>query len=381
MKDSELIAAYDRIAPDPACKQRMLQIILNSRELEVPTAGHRRLRRVLLAAACIAAVAALAVGGYAAYEKWTLPEPAVYEVPSNGGFYEIHETAVYTDPALLETEAAPAQTEDTTASPGTAAPLPADLTDEDFIRQGLALLRQVGILEVTPEQLTLVRQENLYWGREEAEILFDQGAVRTSVKFNAKTGKFLGLFGIDWQIEGSTACSTHAEADALARRYYESLPVEQGYQMTGCEQYDEQYWSYDFCREVEPGVFNQFEMVRISINPVSGRLTGCVVFYVPLLDDHEPGQERITQEQAELAAAACAYVDLEGYSLLSADVVIGLPNWIYTPYQDAVNRRASDVTRWAWSLTYTRPNSEFPDQIRILVDCYTGEILGGDATK
>ena len=373
MKDSELIAAYDRIAPDPACKQRMLENILNSRPLEAPKAERRRLRGVLLAAACIAAVAALAVGGYAAYEKWTLPEPKVYEVPSNGGVYEIHETAVYTDPARLETEIPPAQTEETGN--------PVGLTDADFIRQGLALLRQVGVMDATPEQLTVVRQENLYWGREEAEILFDQGDIRTSVKFNAETGKFLGLSGIDWQLEGSTACATRAEADALARQYYEALPVEQGYQLIDCEEYDAQYWSYDFCREVEPGVFNQYEMVRISINPISGRLTGCVVFYVPLLDDHEPSQERISREEAEQIARACPYVDLEGYTLRSAEVGIGIPNWNYTAYGSGPNHRASDVSRWAWTLIFEKPNGAFTDRILILTDCYTGEILGGDVAK
>ena len=153
--------------------------------------------------------------------------------------------------------------------------------------------------------------------------------------------------------------------------------------MTHVEKYDEQYWSYEYCREVEPGVFNQYEMVRVAINPVSGRLTGCTVFYVPLLDDHEPGQERISQQDAEQTVQSSLPELLDGMTLTKAEVMIALPNWNYTEYQDNPNRRASDVTRWAWTLTYETlsSDSEFADTVILFVDCYTGEILGGDATK
>lgn len=71
---------------------------------------------------------------------------------------------------------------------------------------------------------------------------------------------------------------------------------------------------------------------------------------------------------------------LNGIELIKVEVVIGLPNWNFTEYQTDANRRASNVTRWAWQLTYERPNSEFADVVTLLVDCYTGEILGGDST-
>ena len=131
---------------------------------------------------------------------------------------------------------------------------------------------------------------------------------------------------------------------------------------------------------MEPGVFNQYEMVRVAINPVSGRLTGCVVFYVPLLDDHEPGQERISQEQAEQIAQSLQPELLDGMTLVRANQSIGLPNWNYTEYAGVPNRRASQVSRWVWALHYERPNSEFTEQVVLLVDCYTGELLGGDTT-
>ena len=59
---------------------------------------------------------------------------------------------------------------------------------------------------------------------------------------------------------------------------------------------------------------------------------------------------------------------------------MGLPNYQFTAYQDA-NLQASRVTRWVWQLDFTGPNTEFADQYTVLVDCYTGEILGGGGTK
>ena len=377
----EIQTAYKNAAPDRASAVRIYERVLNRAEAEAkPRRSYSLLRRLAVAAAIIAALALLATGGYAAYQHWRLPEPEPY-TPGDGGIYQEHDrneyTVANTEIALLTEPSAGSPADSDSPEPVGTEPI----SDEVFIQKGLAILNQVGMLDVRPEQLTVVRQENLYWGREEVEIRFDQGEIRTSVKLSAGTGRLLGLSGIDWQLEGSTACATDAEAEALARRYYEALPVEQGYVMTHVEKYDAQYWSYDFSREVEPGVYNQYEMVRVAVNPVSGRLTGCTVFCVPLLDDHEPGQERITQEQAEQIARDCPSLDLEGMTLTKAEVAIALPNWNYTEYQDNPNHRASDVTRWAWVLVYEKENSEFTEQVRVYVDCWTGEILGGDATK
>ena len=364
----EIQTGYDRAAPDRTTVVRIFDRVLNQSKKVNPV--HRAApRRLILLAATIAAIALLSTLGYAAWQHWFLPAPETYE-PGNNGIYEEHERNEY---ALADSESL-AQTG---GDPVIADPL----SDEALIEKGLEILKQVGMLNVRPEQLTVVRQENLYWAREEAEILFDQGDIRTSVKFDAATGRLLGLHGIDWQLDGSTACGTDTEAELLATRYYEALPVEQGYDLIHVEKYDEQYWSYDYCREVESGVYNEYEMVRIAINPVSGRLTGCTVFYVPLLDDHEPGQERLTQSEAEQVVQSNLSELLNGMELIKAEVVIGFPNWNFTAYQTDANRRASNVTRWAWQLTYEQPGSEFDDQVQLLVDCYTGEILGGDSTK
>ena len=380
MKD-KIQNAYRKAAPDQAGTVRIYEKILNRAnvaEIERTTGRSASFpRRLAVAAAVVAAVVLMASVGYAAYQHWFLPAPETYE-PGNNGIYQEHDRKDYNLAELDSRGATDPKPENGTEETDSQIIVP--LTDEAFIYKGLDILTQVGMLDVRPEQLTVIRQENLFWGREEAEVAFDQGEVQTSVKFNAATGRFLGMHGIDWQLE-DTSCSTDADAAKLAQRFYEALPVEQGYALTHVEKYDGQYWSYEYCREVEPGIFNQYEMVRVAINPVSGRLTGCTVFYVPLLDDHAPGQERITQEQAEQIVLDNIPKEVEGMNMTQAETRIVFPNWIYTEYGSLPNRRASEVTRWAWVLVYEKENSEFTEQIRVYVDCYTGEILGGDATK
>lgn len=365
MKDPKIVKAYDDAAPDEAAKARILQNILAEKDAprkeKNAAKGHRALRVILPAAAAVALIAALSVAGFAAKNrKWRLPAPESYTPDPEHGIVSIHETNTYDAPPEEGAAVQP-------------------LSDEDFLRRAVDFLRTAG-LEAEVKDLTVARQKNLYWDREEVEVRFDREGVQTSVKFDAESGYLLGFHGIDWGIDGASACATQAEADALARHYYESLPVAQGYVMTGCEKYDEQYWSYDFCREAEPGLMNPYEMVRIAINPVSGQLVGCTVFYVPLLDDHEPGDAPLTQDQAEAIARQALGEMLEGNTLAKAEKVIGMPNWNFTDYE-GVHAKASGVTRLCWGLTFEGPNTEYTDQTFVLVDLYTGEVLGGDSTK
>ena len=364
--------AYDAAAPDPNTVARIYDSILQAADAEPTPRRRQLLRRVVLAAACIALIAALAIGGYAAYQKWSLPDPEPLVPDENGGFYEEHTRMEYTVPP---TAAPDSGAPETTAEPASL------LSDEALMLRSLEILQQAGLEGVRPETMTVIRQKHLYWDREESVVSFLYNGLQTSVTFDAETGVFLGMSGIDWVLEDVRACETRAEADALARRYYESLPVEQGYVLRGCEQYDEQFWSYDFCREVEPGLLSDYECVRISINPVSGQLIGTTVFYVPLLDDHAPGDVPLTQSEAEAIAEARLGETLQnGYVLRSAERKVCLPNWNFSDKDTALFAKAADVTRLCWYLTYENPESEYSDQIFLMIDYYTGEILGGDVS-
>lgn len=370
MKDTNIVRAYDNAAPDSGAAERIWQRVVREADAQNATGpkarrGRPLLRRALLAAACVALTVALLTAGYAAYEKWKLPEPQPYVPDAQGGNISVHAESVYPVPTdVSDLDTAFSETEE-------------PLSDEYFLLRAREILAQAGLEDMDGGIAKVLRQTHLYWNREEVEVGCTCGGKPVSVTFDAENGVFLGMSGIEWVLSDTAACATQAEADALAQRYYESLPVEQGYVMTACEKYDEQYWSYDFCREVEPGLYSWYECVRIAVNPVSGRLEGCRVFYVPLLDDHEPGDVPLTEEEALETVRARGF-DVDSCKSVTVKKVVGKPNWMFTEHT-AVHLRASEVTRLCWEVTCDN-SGEFASVTTVLVDYYTGEILGGDTT-
>lgn len=358
MKD-KIKQAYDSILPDAETEERMLQNLIA--QAENPAQPKRPVaRRIVLVAACIALLAAVSAVGVAVYRKWSLPEPKTY--PAESGYYDVHTTETYlqedipTEHAALE-----------------------DTTDEAFVQKAVSLLQTLGLTDADTSRMTVTRQKHLKWDREEAVVSFAGNEGTVTVTFDAQSGYLIGLSDIQWEYGAeASACETEEEAYALALSLYELLPVPQGYSYYGCTKYDEQFWTYEFCNEPLEGFFNAYEMVRLSINPVSGKLDNLVVFYVPLLDDHEEGDVPLTQAQAE-AALETAGKTPNDMELTGAEVKIVLPNWFFTdklPLNgDTV---ASDVTRLAWVLTYERKGEMFDSMMEFYVDYYTGEILGGE---
>ena len=359
MRSERITRAYEKIQPGSDTYDAMLNAI--EEKAAAPKGAKRHpLRQVVLIAACLALIAAISGAGYAAYQKWRLPKPETYQLGEMGNL-DIHSETGYTADAIGAAEEKE------------------PLTDEYFISKAVEILHSVGLTEVDTEAMTVSRQEHMYWDREEAEVRFTEAEPATTVTFDADSGIFLKLTGIEWSDGEEKACETKEEAEALAKSFYELLPVQQGYVLRSCTEYDEQYWSYEFCREVLEGVYSYYESVRIGINPKTGRLNLCNVFHVPLLDDHEPGDEPLTQAEAESIALACEKVNLSGHTLQEAELTVVLPNWFFTDDM-AVNHKASKVSRLGWALTYEDTGSEISSQIRICIDCYTGEILGGDMT-
>lgn len=348
--------AYDAIAPGSGVQERIWENL----EKQAQTASASCWGRKLLILGAAAAI--FACGGIAAYQGWHLSEPKQYEPDPEMGIYSIQTEQTY--------HYEQAQMEQTT-------PDERQWSDTDFIQAAVQILHTAGLEEIDTSLMRVVRQENLLYGRQEAEVFFENEAVKTSVTFDASFGHLLSLSSIDWQ-EDAVAASQ--DPGKLAQEYYEKLPVAQGYvRMEQVEQYDDQYWSYSFCKEVQPGLFSYYEMVRISVNPVSGRLVGCNVFSFPLLDDH--GAEDVPLREADAIAAAeqLEMIDLTDYVLESARVQVVLPNWWFTEYMDG-DLQYSDVSRLGWVLNYTKPDSEFADEITVWIDYYSGEVLGGGMT-
>lgn len=373
MQKGQLARAYDALTLDEAQKQALYKRIAAQSEDRRRRKKRLHVRRALLLAAVVAVLAGLAVSGVAGYRKWSLPEPQPY-ANQEAGLYDVHSQVEYPDAADTSVETGKPDAAETGAD--------TPLTDEALLEKAAEILALVGLKSESAGSMTLTRQTNQYYGREEAEIVYTQAENHTSVCLRADTGDLLSLSSIDWiEQPMAAACRTQQEAEALARSYYELLPVAQGYVFTNCTQYDEQYWSFEFCREIEPGLYNTYEMARIGVNPVSGRLTGVNVFCFPLLDDHEPEDAPLTQAEAETIARNLDAVNADRYTLQSAEVMIVLPNWIFTEHMaDSVDIQASLVTRLAWRLTYENTGSEFADLFYVDIDYYTGEVLGGDMT-
>lgn len=348
--------AYDAIAPGSEVQERIWENL----EKQTRTASSSGWGRKILILGAAAAI--FACGGIAAYQGWHLPEPKQYEPDPEMGIYSIQTEQTY----QYDGE-----------EPEQTGPAGAQLEDRDFIQKAVQILHTAGLEDIDTGLMRVVRQENLLYGRQEAEVFFENEAVKTSVTFDAAFGHLLSLSSIDWQADEAAASQ---DPGALAQEYYEKLPVAQGYvRMEQVEQYDDQYWSYSFCKEVQPGLFSYYEMVRISVNPVSGRLVGCNVFHFPLLDDHGAEDTPLKESDAIAVAEDLDKIDLRDYVLESARVQVVLPNWWFTEYMDG-DLQYSDVSRLGWVLNYTKPDSEFADEITVWIDYYSGEVLGGGMT-
>ncbi len=374
MKNDKIVRAYDAVQPSEAQKEQMLQAILSQTAAPATKAKRRRpIGRVLLIAAVLLAAAITALAGRS-MKKWSLPAPTTYEPAADGSIYDVHETAQYPDTTQPEDTTNPAGAAENPSETVSAAP-----TNEALIQSAKDILSAAGLNAVDTSAAEVTRQENLHYDREEAEVFFTQNTPPVSVKFSAATGALLSLSCFDDQRDTSAApvCATDADAEALARRCYEALPVTQGYVLAASSKFDDEYWSYDFSRLVADGLYNPYETVRITINRLTGCLTLCNVFDFPLLDDHESGEEMLTQAEAADAAIRCGAV-LDGSVPTGAELGCVLPNWFGTDDTWSGNVQAAKVSRLAWTLTYEDTSGTCTTATVVYIDAYTGEHLGGD---
>ena len=364
MQSQRIHDAYESVRPDAQTQDRLLTILLSH---EVPQPHRHPLRTALLIAAVVALLAAVAAVSYAAYQRWTLPKPESYTPTEHGFLIDVHSKTEYTQEDIDNTQEKE------------------PLSDEAFLEKAVEILELAGKSDVDTSYMTVVRQEDMRWSREEADVRFGEGENMSTVMFDAESGALIML--TDFDLTGGFASDNldREAAEALARYYYSLMPVPQGYELKDIWEDGDVLWTYSFCRRVSGDLFNEYEMVRICINPFSGTLCALTVFDVPLLDDHEPGDVPLTQDQAEKAAGSCKGEDLSSFTLKSAEVQVVTPNWHYTEYSGEANLRISNVSRLAWTLVSSREMEAdgeiWEKQIILYIDYYTGELLGGYAIK
>ena len=331
----------------------------------------------------------LALSAVAVYQRWRMPKPSN---GFQGSGIQPHTVQTYPVPA--------------TDIPFPSQPAPTLYSDGWFVAQAQMVLEAIQLGSPEATALEVVRQSNLWWNREEVEVIWKQEAQNgPSVKFDARSGCLIGItnFGTP---EADGPMLTDEEALKTAEAYYDALPYARGYTFRHVEKICDTAWMYSFDRpiSVEMGterlmLQNDYEQVRITINPCTGRMELSNCFYVPLLDDHAPGELPLTEEQAVSLAEQSPYWPAHvAADEIEAEIKIVLPSSLGMVWEDGTetghtepqtapptqSHPYSDVTRLAWALTLReRPDSEdlFENETVICVDLYTGEILSVDSTR
>lgn len=374
---NELSDAFGRLSDD------LLEETDRARQSggEMPGHSPRRLGRTALV--LLAAASLMVLGAVSAYSRW--------HMPSEGDTYrgEMIETTQVTHYPVPSGSMAPEGEE--------------PLSDEWFISQAAAVLAAVNKEETEASQLTLTRQIHQMWDREEVVVTFADGG-HGDVTFDARSGYLIHVTAFDREVPEEGPPMAEEDALAVARSWYDALPYARGYEFQYVEKFDDHAWMFEFGKPIrvelwgeELTLLSAYEQARITIDPCTGafQLSNC--FYVPLLDDHGPGEEPLTQEEA-LATVVEASPNLKDYELVSAQVAVCLPRpgWPLPSEEepegtnapdttesttvdpsDMVNLRYYPLTRLGWDFVfeYQPEDSPFASGTHVCVDLYTGEVL------
>lgn len=369
-------------------------------EVKRKKAGNRGRKVVFRLCVAAAVAAALGVGSFAAYEYWHMPKDAE---TYTGDMIRIHETQTYTVPSAAD----PDTTEPVETEMGTSASIAERLNDEWFIGQAVEVLTIVNKMPVDAAQLTVTRQKNQHWDREEVMVSLPGDSGTVDVTFDAADGVLIHVTAFDEPYSEGEALSD-ADALALAQEYYDSLPYARGYEFRDVTEYDEDMWMYSFSKPYEiegQTVYSPYEQVRITINPLNGHFQLSNCFYVPLLTEHDPNVPALTMEQARQIVERCRWFNpawLNYDCTASLGIVLPSPGsvpdgdtddaesdhaesdeqtYIVSIPTEITGYVAYTVTRPAWVFTYDGEyiiegeDVGFADGGTIAVDLYTGEIL------
>ena len=384
MKQDKLMDAIGQLPDD------LLEEAEAARVSSAPKQKHTgRLGIRMLIAAVLAG--SLAFGALGAYQRWHMP----YHTDGFQGS-GIQTQTVNTYPVPTEPDL-PSEEETVPSEPDSQ-----PFSDAWFLSQAREVLRILDREVPDATTLEVVRQKNLWWNREEVEVFWKaEDQAGPSVKFDAETGYLIGVTAFG-DPDAVGPMMSESEALKTAEDFYDALPYAKGYTFRHVEKICDTDWMYYFDRPVSVEIGTEtlilqsdYEQVRITINPCTGNFELSNCFYVPLLDDHEPGEVPLTMDQAITIAAQSRYLSapIDSYEV-DAEIEITLPNLQTVPFSPEAESATEtgpgtekypycDVTRLAWVITFRErpdPESIFEDEITICVDLYTGEILAVAAT-
>ena len=350
-------------------------------QAERPPRRKRRRGGLLLLAAVIAL---FSCAGVLAAQRWSRPRAEKYQ----GEIVKVQGETAYS------------RDEDGTYTPDTP---PEQAQPETGMTEQQALMRALEVLDTLgcaaqEDSLTVARETNEYWSREQLRVCFQtQEGTQAEVTFDAQSGYLIGVSNFGTVQDGG-APMDEASIVAAAEGYYQALPYPQGYVFAGITKFDDAAWMVLFDREVRVTVggetvtlTNDYEQVRITLDPRDGGFLLSNCFYVPLLDDHAEGDLPVSRHQAgELARQKMP----DGGADWAVTVRLGIvhPNDFYDePSGEVGHSRAYDVTRLAWIVHAERDwvarddetgeALSWHDEQMVYVDLYTGQLLGGDCTE
>lgn len=368
MKEEAFVRAYDSVAPDPGVQERIMDSI---RARAKPRRRPVSLRRVVvILAAVICLMAALAVGGYAAWE-WMLPEPSYYD-GSRGDVIVRSEQYFDSLPAVD----------------------PAELTDEAFLLRARELLAAVGMPQSEDSEAYVIRQENLEFARNEVVVRFGPDTRSASVEYLADTGSVLRLSSHSDEWEREDLPVQQIDVDALAQKYAALLTGRSGYTEIRERNSSDDLVTVHVYATVLDGVVNPCDSMMLVISRRTSALLLAGVFYTPLIDDADTGVPPITAEEAreivesgvaDLSGAEEHMGAFESFRFSGAELSVVRPDWSFTGMVDRENGSVQipDFARLAWVVTYTRDGKYHEDEYcyEFWIDYYTGQLLGGEAMQ
>lgn len=198
-------------------------------------------------------------------------------------------------------------------------------------------------------------------------VLFKRGEKNMNVFFREENGNFMKFESGDITSEGAAMLGADDVDEVLniAKNYYITLPVEQGYELKSWQMdFSGIDWQIDFVKKIEniptdEEVYNYSECVRMRISGIDGKILGINVFDTPVNMDNTDG-EIVSYDEALVKTG------LDKKALVSGKVAC------YTI-------RDKGYARLCYCFEFDYSAGDACDTRTVYIDLYTGEVIGKES--
>lgn len=274
------------------------------------------------------------------------------------------------------------------------------LTEDEAIKRTRDLVKRLVNNEISIKKAELIK----YPDDKEMEWMI-QTNEQISININAYNGNLISFS--DYSIDDTKIQSTmnKEEVQKVIEKMYKKLGYTDEYVLANLNKIvvtdNTNLWQGDFCK-VYDGIINEYECIRITIIPEIEHLWGLNVF------DYETENNpiQITKEQAIQTAkdkAKSLGKDENNIKNITIELKFEkmnifvysqemyeennnieeneIANTIIQSTDDIYGYRTDNLVRKVWRIEIEYNNDLYKEIDAYFVDCTTGEIIGGDATK